>query len=139
VEPSSGAVAEREVRTAQAAVGVLLLGAFVFRVPELVVGVTVVLAIGALFGPRVNAFHVAYRAVLGPRLTTPSPMVAPHAVRALDALATVLLLVACAAFAVGIDAIGWFVTLIEAVIAIVQATTGYNAALDLLERMRRGR
>jgi Domain of unknown function (DUF4395) len=139
VEPSSPAVDEREVRTAQAAVGVLLLGAFVFRVPELVVGVTVVLAIGALFGPRVNGFHVAYRAVLRSRLTAPSPVIAPHAVRALDVLGTVLLLIACAAFGVGIDAIGWLFTLIEAVVAIIQATTGYNAGLDVLDRMRRGR
>jgi Domain of unknown function (DUF4395) len=139
VEPSFRAVDERQVRTAQAAVGVLLLGAFVFRLPELVVGVTVVLAVGAVFGPRLNGFHVAYRAVLGSRRSAPADVVAPHAVRALDVLGTVLLLIACAGFAVGIDAIGWLVTLIEAAVAIIQATTGYNAALDLLDRIRRER
>jgi hypothetical protein len=137
VEPSARAIDEREVRTAQAAVTVLLLGAFVFRLPGLVVAVTVVLAIGGIFGPRFNGFHVAYRAVLGPRLPTPYHVVPPHAVRALDVLGTLVLLLACAAFFVGIDAIGWFFTLIEAAVAIVQATTGYNAALELLDRIRR--
>ena len=48
--PASPVVDERELWAAQAAVGVLLLGAFVFRMPELVYVVTVVVGVGALLG-----------------------------------------------------------------------------------------
>ena len=44
-------VDERELRAAQAAVGVLLLGAFVFRMPELVYVVTVVVGAGRAARP----------------------------------------------------------------------------------------
>jgi Domain of unknown function (DUF4395) len=137
VQPGSGDLDERELRASQAAVAVLLLGAFVFQVPPLVVGVTVVVAIGAAFGPRWNVFHRVYRAVVGPRLQPPRAIAAPAAARVLDTLATALLLLACGAFAVGIDGIGWFFALIEAAVATVEATTGYNAAADLYERIRR--
>ena len=55
------AVDERELRAVQAAVGVLLLGAFVFRIPELVYLVTIVVGVGALLGTRANVLHAAYR------------------------------------------------------------------------------
>jgi hypothetical protein len=140
VEPAAPQpIDEREVRSAQAAVGVLLLGAFVFRVPPLVAGVTVVVAIGAAVGPAANAFHAVYRAVVGPRLKPPEETVPTGDARALDLLATGLLLLACAAFLVGIDVLGWFFTLVEAAIAVVTATTGFNAANAILERLRPNR
>jgi hypothetical protein len=138
-EPGGTPIDERELRVAQAAIGVLLLAAFVFRVPSLVVGVAFVVAIGAVFGARWNGFHAVYRALVGPRMRPPVAVVPPEAVRVLDGLAAVLLLLASATFLVGIDLIGWFLALVEAAVAIVEATTGYNAALDLYHRARRGR
>lgn len=129
-------VDEREFRAAQAAVGVLLLGAFVFRMPELVYVVTVVVGAGALLGARVNLFHAAYRAVVGPRLKPAEDTVPLSEVRALDLLGGGLLVVASLAFVVGIDLIGWFFVLVEAGIAAVAATTGVNAARALLEQLR---
>jgi Domain of unknown function (DUF4395) len=139
VQPEPSAIDERELRAAQGTIAVLLLGAFVFRVPVLALGIAVVVALGAAFGSRVNAFHAAYRAAVGPRLQPPVEVVAPDAVRALDALAAALLLLGSAAFAIGVDAVGWILVLVEAAVATVEATTGYNAALALLERLRRER
>ena len=78
-------VDERELRAAQAAVGVLLLGAFVFRMPELVSSSRSWSAPGRCSAPRVNLFHAAYRAVVGPRLEPAEDTVPLSDVRALDA------------------------------------------------------
>jgi hypothetical protein len=137
VQPEPSTIDERELRAAQGAIAVLLFGAFVFRVPILALGIAVVVVLGAAFGPRLNAFHVVYRATVGPRLEPSEDVVTPEAVRVLDGLAAVLLLLGSAAFAVGIDAVGWIFVLVEAAVATVEATTGYNAALALLERVRR--
>jgi hypothetical protein len=128
---------ERELRAAQGAIAVLLLGAFVFRVPALVVGIAVVVAIGAGFGPQVNAFNATYRAVVGPRLAAPRDVVTRNSARALDALDAALLAIASAAFAVGIDAMAWAFALLAAAVATVEATTGFNAATALAELLRR--
>jgi hypothetical protein len=138
VDPTfSPTVDERELRAAQGAVGVLLLGAFVFRVPGLVVAIAVIVALGTAFGPRANAFHAAYRAVLGPRLKPAEETVAVADVRTLDAVATGLLALASLALAVDIGLVAWVLVVVEAAIAVVAATTGFNAATELLERLRR--
>jgi hypothetical protein len=130
---------ERELRAAQGTVAVLLLGAFVFRVPQLVLGVAVVVALGAALGPRFNAFHGVYRAIAEPRLRASGETVDAHDARALDVLATGVLVLATAAFAVSVDVLAWFLTLIEAAIAVITATTGFNTAVALLDRVRRDR
>ena len=91
---------------------------------------------GRCSAPRVNLFHAAYRAVVGPRLKPAEDTVPLSDVRALDLLAGGLLVVASLAFVVGIDLIGWFFVLVEAGIAAVAATTGVNAARALLEQLR---
>ncbi len=53
--------------------------------------------------------------------------------RAQDALAAVILLVASLAFVLGIGLVGWILAIAEAVIAIVVATTGFHIA----DRIRR--
>jgi hypothetical protein len=128
---------ERELRAAQAAVGALLFGAFVFRVPLLVVAITVAVAAGAALGPTANALHMGYRALVAPRLKPAEQTVPVTDVRALDVLATALLLVACAGFLVGIDPLAWFFVVIEAIVAAIAATTGVNAATVLYDRIAR--
>ena len=128
---------ERELRAAQGAIAVLVLGAFVFRVPALVIGVAVAVAIGAAFGPQVNAFNATYRAVVGPRLAAPRDVVPRNSARLLDALDAALLVIASAGFAVGIDSIAWAFALLAAAVATVEATTGFNAATALAELLRR--
>src|SRR5262245_58879917 len=96
VEPAGGPapVDERELRAAQGVIAILLLAAFVFRIPLLVTGIAIVVLVGAAFGTRFNGFHVIYRSVVGPRLEPARAWVDPHAARMLDALAAALLLVA---------------------------------------------
>jgi hypothetical protein len=130
-------VDEREVRAVQAAVGVLLLGAFVFRIPELVYVVTIAVGVGALLGTRAHLLHAAYRAAVGARLKSARAAVPVADVRALDLLATGILVIASLAFVVGIDLIGWVLVLVEAGLAVVEATTGFNAATALVEQLRR--
>ena len=139
MDPSpSSSVDERELRAVQAAVGVLLLGAFVFRIPELVYLVTIAVGVGApLLGTHANVLHATYRAAVGSRLKSARAAVPVADVRALDLLATAILVIASLAFVVGIDLIGWVLVLGEAGLAVVEATTGFNAATALVEQLRR--
>jgi hypothetical protein len=132
------AVEARTDRVAQGAVGITLLAGFVFRLPWLVPAVALVVAIGALGGPRANALHYVFERWIAPRLPKPrtvaaEPKVAGTTVRAQDALATAILLVATFAFILGIGFVGWFLVVAEAVIAIMAATTRIHVA----ERLRR--
>ncbi len=137
-------VAARTDRVAQSTVGVALLAAFVFRVPWLVPGLAIVLAVGALAGPSANLFHLVYERAIAPRLPGPAPAadgldgeapITASTVRAQDALAAVILTVASLAFALGIALVGWLLTLGAAVSAIVAATT----RVHLGDRVRRAR
>jgi len=133
------AVEARTDRVAQGAVGIALLAAFVFRLPWLVPAVALVVAIGALGGPRANALHYVFERWIAPRLPSPStvapePKVAGATVRAQDALATAILLAATFAFILGVGFVGWFLVVAEAVVAIMAATTRIHIA----ERLRRG-
>ena len=137
-QPVEG-VDARTDRVAQGAAGVALLAAFVFGVPWIVPGLALVVAIAALAGPQANGLHRAFERWIAPRLpgphdSTAEARVAEPVVRAQDALAAAILVVASLAFAVGIALVGWTLALAEAVIAIVAATT----RVHLAERLRRG-
>jgi hypothetical protein len=136
-QPVEG-VDARTDRFAQGAVGVALLAAFVFRVPWLVPGLSLLLAVGALAGPRANGLHRVFERWVTPRLpaprsTAPEVPVSAPTVRAQDALAAVILGVASLAFLLGIAIVGWALVLAEAVIAIVAATTRIHVG----DRLRR--
>jgi len=130
----------RTDRVAQGVVGVALLSAFVFRAAWLVPALAVLLAIAALAGPQANGLHRMWERWIAPRLprvsdTNTEPGIAVTTVRAQDALAAAILVVATLAFVFGIGALGWLLTIAEAVIAILAATTGIHVA----ERIRRAR
>jgi hypothetical protein len=127
----------RELRAAQGVVAVILLGAFVFRLPWLVPVVAVVTVAGAVLGPHANPLHVAYRTVVAPRIAPPRVHEEPAAVRALDGLAAAACGLATLAFAGGLYGAGWVVALAEAAVAAVAASTGANAAVALRDRLRR--
>jgi len=136
-QPVEG-VDARTDRFAQGAVGVALLAAFVFRVPWLVPGLSLLLAVGAVAGPQASALLRAFERWVIPRLSAPRnaepevPVPAPT-VRAQDALAAVILAVASLAFLLGIAIVGWALALAEAVIAIIAATTRIHVG----DRLRR--
>ena len=136
-QPVEGVYARTD-RFAQGAVGVALLAAFVFRVPWLVPGLSLLLAVGAVAGPQASALLRAFERWVIPRLPAPRnaepevPVPAPT-VRAQDALAAVILAVASLAFLLGIAIVGWALALAEAVIAIIAATT----LIHVGDRLRR--
>ena len=126
-QPVEG-VDARTDRVAQGAVGVALIAAFVFRLPWLVPALALLLAVGALAGPRANGIHLAYERWIAPRLpasstAVPEGTVAAPTVRAQDALAAAILVVASLAFVFDIALVGWMLALGEAVVAIIAATT----------------
>lgn len=135
-DPGPAAFDERSVRLAQGAIGVVLLAAFVFRIPLLVPIAAINEAIGAAVGPHAAPLHLAYRALVRDRLPA-RPPVAADGIRAQHVLAVVLLGIASLAFLVGIDLIGWLFTLLEAGVAVTEATIGVNAAVALRERLNR--
>ncbi len=123
----------RTDRVAQGLVGVALLAAFVFRVPWLVPGLALILAVAAVGGPRANAFHRGFESWIAARLPSPrdavaEAKVASATVRAQDALAAVVLAVAAVAFLLGIGLLGWLFVIAEAVVSIVAATTRIHVA-----------
>ncbi len=135
------AVEARTDRVAQGTVGIALLAGFVFRVPWLVPGVALVVAVGALGGPRANALHLAFERAIAPRLPSPGGVAVEPRSRGRR----------CAprtrwrprsswprrlAFVFGIGLIGWLLAIVEAVIAIIAATTRVHVA-DRLRRHRR--
>jgi hypothetical protein len=115
----------------------LILGGFVFQWPVLVFVAGVLSALGAFVGPQVNPMHVIYRRAMAPHLDDPRVWEAPSAVRALDVMGAVLCGVATVAFVAGIDLIGWLLALAEAAVAAVAASTGFNTALIVRDRLRR--
>jgi hypothetical protein len=134
-QPVEG-VDARTDRVAQGVVGIALLAAFVFRVVWVVPVVAIIVGIAALGGPQVNGLHQAFERWIAPRIPASSSVavrVPTKVVRAQDALAAGLLVVGSLAFALGIGFVGWTLTLAEAVVAIVAATTG----IHLAERLRR--
>ena len=139
MEHNGGELDERELRAAQGAIAVLLFGAFVFQLPELVYGVTVIVAVSAAFGPRANAFASAFRMLVTPRLRPPLEVVTVASARALDIAETGLLVVASLAFFANIDIVGVFLALVTAAVATVHATTGFNAATAVFEWMKRAK
>lgn len=138
MNPPGDGVDARTDRVAQGAVGVALIAAFVFRGPWLVPALALLLAVGAVAGPRANGLHRAYERWIAPRLPPSGPAaseatVAPSTVRAQDALAAAILGVASLAFVFGIGLFGWLLALGEAVVAIIAATT----RIHLGDRFRR--
>lgn len=129
---------------AQGVVGVALLAAFVFRVPWLVPGLALLLAVAALGGPEANGLHLVFERWIAPRLPARRDSVTEGSipgstVRAQDALAAAILTLASLVFALGIGPIAWLFVIAEAVIAIVAATTAVHLADRVLRRLPRGR
>jgi hypothetical protein len=116
-------------------VGVLLLAGFVFREPVIIPILAILLGLGALLGPSANPFHRAYAAWLLPRLHRDGVQVDPQTIRAQDAFAAIVLAVASLAFAVGLAGFGWLLVLVEAVVAVLAATTMVHVGARVTERL----
>jgi Domain of unknown function (DUF4395) len=134
VDPSPlGGVDARGDRLVQGSIGVLLLAAFVFGVPVVVLVVGVVLAVGAATGPRANPFHVAFARLVAPRLGPGRALIDRQTIRRQDALVAGLCAVALLGFGLGIAPLGWLVVIAAAIVTIFAATT----RIHLGDKLRR--
>ena len=125
--PPADGVDARADRGVEAAIGVVLLAGFVFRLPLVLPVVAVLLGLGALAGPRANLFQLVANRLVVPRLPPASrPVSVPAStVRAQDAvIATCCALAALAYFVVA--GVGWLLAIVAAVVAIIAATTGVH-------------
>ncbi len=121
----------------QGAVAVITLGAFVFHLQWVIPILLVLLAAGALLGPAGNPFHRLFAGLVAPRLAPARAMERATTIKAQDVLATALLGVATLLILVGLGGVAWVVTLAEAGVAAVAATTGVHLGVTVLDRLRR--
>jgi len=132
VDPSPlGGVDARGDRLVQGSIGVLLLTAFVFGVPLVVLVVDVVLAIGAAAGPWANPFHVAFTWLCAPRLGPGGTFIDRQTVRRQHALVAGLCALALLGFGLGIAPLGWLVVIGAAMVTILAATTRIHLGDEL--------
>jgi hypothetical protein len=127
----------RADRVVQGVITVIALGAFVFHAPIVIPVLAVVLGAGALIGPKGNAFHRLFIALVGPRLSPATAVVPAETVQAQDALGAVLLAVAALCNLIGLGGLGSILTLIEAGAAVVAATTAVHVGALVVDRIRR--
>jgi Domain of unknown function (DUF4395) len=137
VASPSDPVDVRSDRAAQGAVAVITLGAFVFHQQWVVPILMVLVGAGALFGPPGNPFHRAFAGLVAPRIPPATAMERASTIKAQDVLATALLGVATLLILIGLGGVSWIVTLAEAGVAAVAASTGVHLGVTALDRLRR--
>ncbi len=121
----------RGPRFNQAVLAVSLFLGFLFEWRLVVPLFAVVLALGALFGPRYGPFLRLYADVVKPRLAPPSELEDPRPPRFSAAVGVVFLTAATVAFLAGASALGWVLALIVAALAGLSATTGICVGCEI--------
>jgi hypothetical protein len=132
-----GDVDARGDRLVQGLVGVVLLAAFVFRLPAVVPIVAILLGASAAIGIRANPFHHAFTRWVLPRLGPGDATVGEQVIRGQDAFAAGLLAVASLVFLIGIPGLGWLFVIAEGVIAAIAATTLVHLGERAVHRLMR--
>jgi len=127
----------RSDRVVQGAVAVITLGAFVFHQEWVIPILLVLIGAGALLGPAGNPFHRAFAGLVAPRLPPATATELATTIRAQDVLASALLGVAMLLILIGLGGVAWIVTLVEAGVAAVAATTSVHLGVTALDRFRR--
>lgn len=135
--PPAGQIDARGDRLAQGGLAVLLLAAFVFRLPWLVPVLALLVAFGAIAGPRFNPFHSLFHTVLGRRFPASEGMLPAATVRAQDTCSAGACALAALTFLIGFDGLGWLIVIVVAVVAIVAATTRVHLGARLMRRVAR--
>ena len=137
MDPVPSPTDARADRTAQGAVAVVLLAAFVFGQMWVIPVLAVFVGAGAVFGPIGNPFLRLFGAFVAPRLSAPKAFENPATLRAQDVLAVALLGVAVLAFLISLNVVAWIISLVEAGIAATAATTGVHVGVAVRDRLRR--
>jgi hypothetical protein len=127
----------RADRAAEGAVGIVLLGGFVFRMPWIVPVVGIVLGAAALGGARTDLLRGAFARLVAPRLGPPVGFLDPATLRAQDGVLAGLCGLASLAFMV-LTSLGWLIAIAAAIVAIVAATAGIHLGAWAVARLQRG-
>jgi len=127
----------RADRVVQATVAVATLTGFVFRQPWVIPVLAVVVGAGALFGPAGNPIYRMFAGLVAPRLSPAVNREPAETLKAQDVLAAGLLGVATVCLVVDLGGLAWVVTLFEAGVAVVAATTGAHLGVALRDRFLR--
>jgi hypothetical protein len=133
--PPEPLVDARAVRFELAAVAVVLLGGFVFRVMWVVPGLAIVLAAGVGFGARANVLRQIFAVLTEGRSRAVTATESARAVRFSELFALATLSLATLVFALGIGGAAWLVALIEAGVCAVHATTGMSVEAAVRARL----
>ena len=137
MEPPPGAVDARSDRYAEGAVGVFLLGCFVFGFVYAVPVVAAMLGAAALWGPRADVQQIAWNRFAAPRLEPPEAFVPADTMRAQQGV----LAAACAVGTLGFlvaRPLGWLFVIVAALVAVLAATTGVHVGEQVRRRFNRG-
>ena len=127
----------RSDRAVQGAVAVVTLGAFVFHQEWVIPILLVLVGAGALIGPAGTPFLRAFAGLVAPRLPPATATEPASTIHAQDVLAAALLGVATLLILIGLGGVAWVVTLVEALVAAVAATTGVHLGVTARDRFRR--
>ena len=119
----------------QAMVAALTALAFVIQIWPLVALVLAVIALNRFAGPRLGLFTQIYVRFVRPRRTAPVQTEWASPPRFAQLLAVVFLGFATVLFAMGLDTIGWGVTLVVTALATLAAATRICVGCVLYERL----
>jgi hypothetical protein len=136
VTPATPTVDSRADRTAQGAVAIILLAAFVFRQMWVVPVLAVPVGAGAAFGPAGNPLLRLFAGFVAPRISKPATFEDPVTVRVQDVLEVALLGVAILALLISLNVVAWVFALVVAGIAATAATTGVHVGIAVADRIR---
>jgi hypothetical protein len=114
----------RGPRFNQSVLSIALVVGFVFQWWYVAPIFAVVLFLGAAFGPRYGPFLRIYGQFVKPRLGPPRELEDPRPPRFAATVGVVFLTAATIFFAVGLDQVGWVLSLIVAALAALSAITG---------------
>lgn len=135
MEPPPGAVDARRDRYAEGAIGVFLLGCFVFGFVYAVPIVAVLLGAAAIGGPRYDVQAIAWTRLAEPRLGPPEAFVGAETIQSQQIVLAGLCAIGSVSFLLA-RSIGWLFVLIAALTAVLAATTGVHLG-DQLNRLKR--
>lgn len=127
----------RGPRTNQAVLCVALLAGFLADWWVVVPLFMVVLAIGAVFGPRYGPVLRFYAVVIKPRLGPPAFLEDPRPPRFAASVGVGFLGAATVAFLAGAATLGWVLALVVAALAGLAATTGICVGCEIWLRIAR--
>jgi Domain of unknown function (DUF4395) len=129
----------RSARFELASVAVVLLGGYVFGIIWVIPGLAVVLATGLGFGARANLFGRLFQILFADRLKPATATQSGPAFRFSELFAVTVLSVATLMFVAGIGWLAGIISLVEAGICALHASTGLSVEAAVRDRIRRPR